>query len=123
MKSSLIVFSCLFVCLLITAVLFLLFGETTVRRLRKNPETKELLGFEYVSGRDIMNVAMALSLPRKLMHKAANSKLKFMFADADKLYGYVSRYDLVLARMFYYLFVVDAVMIFVLIAINLLGIS
>ncbi|MBI3561649.1 MAG: hypothetical protein HY080_08045 [Gammaproteobacteria bacterium] len=88
--------------LVIVGILFVVFGEYTVRRLRKKPELKDILGFEYVNGKDIINVGMALSFPRKLMRKARQSKLSFMFADADILYQHTSRVDRWLARIFTY---------------------
>jgi len=94
----------LFPSLLIVGVLYVLFGEITVRRLRKNPETKEALGFDYVNGRDIVSTAIALSVPRSLNRKARRSKISFMFADADILYQHTSLFDRVLARIFAYLF-------------------
>ncbi len=53
----------------ISAVLFVIFGQVTVRKLRKNPETKYELGIEFTSGWDILNVAQALSLPAVLEKK------------------------------------------------------
>ena len=41
----------------VVMLLYLLFGQITVRKLRKNPETKQSLGIEFVSGWDILNVA------------------------------------------------------------------
>jgi hypothetical protein len=35
-----------------------------------------------------------------------------MFADADTLYQYTTNYDRVMARLFYYFFIFDALMIF-----------
>jgi len=32
---------------LLSAVLYVVFGQVTVRKLRKNPNTKELLGMDY----------------------------------------------------------------------------
>jgi len=89
--------------------LFVVFGEVTVRRLRNNSETKEALGIEFVGGRDIMNVAMALSIPRSLNRRGRRSRASFMFADADLLYQYTNLFDRVLARLFYWTFVVTVV--------------
>jgi len=41
----------------IAGFLFVLFGQITVRKLRKNPATKNELGVEFLSGWDIINVA------------------------------------------------------------------
>ncbi len=48
----------------IGCILFVIFGLVTVRKLRKNPETKHALGIEFASGWDILNVAGALSLSK-----------------------------------------------------------
>ena len=47
----------------IACILYVIFGQVTVQKLRKNPETRDKLGFEFVSGWDIIKVAQALSLP------------------------------------------------------------
>ena len=48
-------------------VLFIIFGQVTVRKFRKNPAMKHELGVEFLSGWDIFNVAQALSMPRSLL--------------------------------------------------------
>jgi len=113
MNSSDVAFTIILLSTLLTGILFVLFGEITVRRLRRNPKTKEALGLEFVSGRDIMNVAMALSVPRRLNRRARHSKIAFMFADADVLYRYTNRFDRILARVFYWTFVATGIWIIV----------
>lgn len=92
--------------IVITGLLFVLFGVITVRRLRKLPELKEALGFEYVSGRDIVNVATALGIPRYLNRKVRKTGWGFMFADADAIYPYTTRLDRALAYLFCWTFFV-----------------
>lgn len=87
-------------CLVIVGVLYVAFGEVTVRRLRKIQEVKDVLGLDLVGGMDIVNVAMALSMPRSFNRKASASRLAFLFADADVLYKHTTRFDRVLARVF-----------------------
>ena len=60
-------------------ILFVIFGQITVRKLRKNPETKHELGIEFVSGWDIFNVAQALSLPAALEKRLKNKKKSSIF--------------------------------------------
>jgi len=48
--------------------LFVLLGQVTVRKLRKNSETKDHLGISLASGWDIINVANAFSEPKKIDH-------------------------------------------------------
>ena len=55
-------------------ILFVIFGQVTVRKLRKNPETRDRLGVSLVSGWDIVNVAGALALPRVITERKAKSK-------------------------------------------------
>ena len=88
----------------ISCILFVIFGLVTVRKLRKNPETKHALGIEFASGLDILNVAQALSLPAALEKRLKN---KAFHANADLLYKHTTVFDRVLARVFYTLFVLS----------------
>ena len=88
----------------ISCILFVIFGQVTVRKLRKNPETKHALGIEFASGLDILNVAQALSLPAALEKRLKN---KEFHANADLLYKHTTVFDRVLARVFYTLFVLS----------------
>ncbi len=84
-------------------ILFVIFGQVTVRKLRKNPETKQALGIEFVSGWDIFNVAQALTLPKSVAQKIRRNSIGFE-ADPDLLYEHTTVFDRVLARVFYTLF-------------------
>jgi hypothetical protein len=86
---------------LIAWILFVIFGQVTVRKLRKNPETKEALGIEFVSGMDIFNVAMALTLPKKEAKSLNKSVFNFLHPDPDLLYKHTTRFDRILARVFF----------------------
>src|SRR5690554_349638 len=74
----------LIIATVITGILFVLFGQITVRKLRKNPKTKDLLGLEYVSGWDIINTAQALAFPGFLSKKLEKSPLSFMYANRSE---------------------------------------
>ncbi len=87
---------------LLSAVLYVVFGQVTVRKLRKNPNTKELLGMEFISGWDIINVAKAFSLPRSWMLKVEKSKFAFMYANSSTLFENTSIFDRVLGCIFYW---------------------
>ncbi len=87
--------------LFITSILFVLFGQKTVRKLRKNPETKDHLGLEFASGWDILNVAKALALPKWFNEKLEGTPLSFLYADSDLLCKYTTKFDRILARVFY----------------------
>jgi hypothetical protein len=85
---------------LIAWILFVIFGQVTVRKLRKNPETKDALGIEFISGWDIFNVAQALALPLKYARWRKKAPLGMLHADADLLHKHATRLDRILARVF-----------------------
>ena len=61
MTTGDVIFAVIFVMGFVACILFVIFGQVTVRKLRKNPETKHELGLEFAGGWDILNVAQALS--------------------------------------------------------------
>jgi predicted SAM-dependent methyltransferase len=89
--------------------LFVAFGQITVRKLRKNPETKYALGLEFSSGWDILNVAEALSATAWMNKRFKSSKVSFLFADAEVLYKHTTRFDRILARIFWFSFVISGI--------------
>ncbi|BBA35304.1 uncharacterized protein sS8_3366 [Methylocaldum marinum] len=84
-----------------SCILLVVFGQVTVRKLRKNPNTKGRLGVEFVSGYDIFNVASALSAPKWFRERASRSTLSFLAADYQTLYENTSLFDRILARVFW----------------------
>jgi hypothetical protein len=103
-----------------SALLYVIFGQITVRRLRKSA-TKDQLGAELVSGWDILNVAMVLALPVGLVRKAARGNLSFLFADADFVLGNTNKLDRILGAVFYWLLVLSSFSILALIFMNEMG--
>lgn len=87
---------------LVAGILYVLFGQITVRKLRKNPATKNALGLELVSGWDIVNAAQALALPRSVSKKLSAGPLQTMEANAEVLHEHTSAFDRLLARTFYW---------------------
>ena len=82
-------------------IIYIIFGQVLVRKLRKNPITKKSLGLEFVSGWDILNVAFSLSYPVWMREVAKKSPLSFLEADYDAIYPYTTRFDRVLAKIIY----------------------
>jgi len=123
MSLELILFGIILATMFIVMVLYVLFGQLTVRKLRKNPETKHELGIEFASGLDILNVAQALTVPRATMQKYKNKQtfLSAFYADADLLYKHTNRFDRILARVLYVLFVLCGSGGIALVVINGLG--
>ncbi len=121
MSSRAIFVSILIAFVFIVMVFFVLFGQVTVRKLRKNPKTKRALGLEFVSGWDILNVAQTLALPKSIAQKIKRRSMGAE-ADPDLLYRYTTVFDRVLARMFYALFVLSGTGGVVLVVLNWLGV-
>ena len=103
-------------------LMFVLFGQITVRKLRKNPETKNELGSELVSGWDILNVAQALALPRGWIKRFENSMLSSFFASSDILYKNTSKFDRLLGRVFWWMYFISGSSLILLVLLKSLGV-
>ncbi|MEJ2674626.1 MAG: hypothetical protein P8011_05455 [Acidihalobacter sp.] len=86
---------------IVTGVLFVIFGEVTVRKLRRNPETKDLLGMEFISGWDIQNVAVTLALPKSFMKRIDKGSTSFLHANSETIYRNTTKIDRFLGRAFF----------------------
>jgi hypothetical protein len=87
--------------MMVGLILFVVFGQKTVRKLRKNPATKNALGIQFISGWDIGNVMMALALPKKITRIIKRSPLAALAADTDLLKKHTTRFDQILAKILY----------------------
>ncbi|WP_028862658.1 hypothetical protein [Psychromonas aquimarina] len=81
-------------------IFYVLFGQVTVRKLRKNKETKDSLGGEFASGLDVLNVAGALTRPKWLDKRIMASPTAHFAADAKVLYKHTNLFDRISARIF-----------------------
>jgi len=106
----------------IAIIFFVIFGQVTVRKLRKNPQTKHELGVEFASGWDILNVAGALAAPRWLNRKLRNTPLGSLYANADLLDENTNAFDRILARIFYVLYVFSGSALILLMLLNAFGV-
>ncbi|CAG19830.1 hypothetical protein [Photobacterium profundum] len=121
MKPTTIIVMVIILSSMVTGILFVVFGQVTVRKLRKNPKTKDVLGGELVSGWDILNVAKALSLPRSWSKKLENSALSFMYANSDLLFEHTTKFDRLLSAMFFLCWLVSGFSSLLLIALDSFG--
>ena len=112
----------LIVASMVSGILYVVFGQITVRKLRNNPKTKGLLGVEYASGWDIINVAQAFSLPRSWTRKIENSKFSFFYANATVLYDNTTKFDQVLGFVFYWVLTITGLSGALLVLLNYLGV-
>jgi len=107
---------------ILSGILYVAFGQITVRKLRKNPKTKDLLGVEYVSGWDIINVAQAFAFPRSWTKKVEKSKFSFIYANATVLYENTTKFDQVLGCIFYWLITLSGLSGALLVLLDSLGV-
>ncbi|WDE01892.1 hypothetical protein SG35_015490 [Thalassomonas actiniarum] len=105
----------------ISMILYIIFGQVTVKRLRKNSETKNILGVEYASGWDIINVAQALSIPRSWRRKLETSSLSSLYANSEILYKHTTKIDRVLAAIFYWLLTLSGTIMILLVIFDALS--
>lgn len=111
-----------FIFMLIACVLYVVFGQITVRKLRKNPKTKNDLGLEFASGWDIINVAQALAFPEKWSKKLENSNISFLYANAKLLRENTTRLDKFLGAVFYWTMISSGLSGVLLVLLNTMGI-
>lgn len=93
----------------LVGLLFVIFGQITVRKLRKRNCNKNNLGVELASGWDILNAAGALSTPSWLRKKFESSRLSGFSANYEFLYENTNKFDRVLARVFWSFYLVTGV--------------
>ncbi|WP_281557313.1 hypothetical protein [Thalassomonas sp. RHCl1] len=105
----------------ISMIFYIIFGQVTVKRLRKNHETKNILGIEYASGWDIINVAQALSIPRSWRRKLETSPLSALYANSEILYKHTTKVDRVLAATFYWLLTLSGTIMILLVIFDALS--
>ncbi len=108
MSLSAAILGILILAVLFVMTFFVMFGQITVRKLRKNPETKQELGIELISGWDIINVAQSLAIPKKIIRKFRTTKLAFLYANADILHKHTNKFDRLLAACFYWSLIATA---------------
>lgn len=107
---------------LIVMMLFLFFSQFTVRKLKKNPQTRDELGFEYISGWNIINAAQALAMPNALVKKFNKTPLASLFADSELLNRNTNKFDKILAIIFYWLFIFSGIFAATLVLLNSIGV-
>ena len=84
---------------ILAGIFFVIFGEVTVRKLRKNAETKDWLGMEFVSGGNIVSVAQILAWPRFLTRRSGTFGL---MPNAELMFSHTTKLDRFLGRVFYW---------------------
>ena len=107
----------------VAMIFFVVFGQVTVRKLRKNPKTKAELGIEFASGWDILNVAGALARPGWLSRKLKNTPLGYyLYANSEVLFDNTNTFDRMLATIFYISYVFSGTSLILLVILNAIGV-
>ncbi|WP_160154709.1 hypothetical protein [Microbulbifer sp. ALW1] len=122
MISELDFFMIAFVDMLFACVLFVAFGQLTVRKLRKKPETRDHLGIEFASGWDILNVAQALAIPRSWSKRMERSPLASLNARSDIVHQYTNKFDKVLGCIFFWSFASSGTLLILLVILSKSGV-
>lgn len=104
MKTITLLVGIMILLVLVSMFMYLIFSQVTMRKLRKNPETKDALGVEFVSGWDSFNVAQALALPQFIINKLKQSPISSLYANTDILNLHTSKIDKTFAYTFYWFF-------------------
>lgn len=86
---------------MISGILFVVFGQVSVRKLRANPQTRKLLGFEFISGLDILGVSLLMSRPRIPDREYERVASKNPYSPSTELLHHMSRFDRLLAQVHY----------------------
>lgn len=80
-----------------------------------------MLGFEFISGWGILNVAGFLSTPKWLRDKCVASRLSSLAANYQVLYESANTFDRILARFFWFFYGVSVFLMLLFIGLNALG--
>ncbi len=97
---------------LLQGILLVILGQVTVRKLRKNPATRNYLGMELFPGWDILNVSIALSRPRRWARLIENGPLGALYANSHVIRPHMTRLDRVLARIHFWSFLLMGVLLY-----------
>ncbi len=78
--------------------LFLIINIKTVRRLRKNPITKDEMGFHLFWGWYALNLSVALFASKKWMIKRRSHSDGYLFANPDLMRQYTTLFEKAMCR-------------------------
>ena len=92
-------------------IAFLLFSLITVRRLRRNPCTRNELGLDFMPGQEVLSVAQALTLPKRFSRLLRRGELAALFADPDLLVLHTRPVDRWLGRVCFVLMFVNGLLV------------
>ncbi len=96
---GLIVYSVIFSSMIVSWILFFIINIKTVRRLRKNPITKNELGFHLFWGWYALNISETLLFSKEWTIRRRNSSNGYMFANYDLVHQYTTPFEKVICKL------------------------
>lgn len=91
----------------LSCVFGMVFAWVTMRKLRKNPLVKDYLGVEFIGGHDAFKVGQSLTFPKFTAKRTQTSEGREFNIDPKLLYKHTTKFDRILARVFYMLTLVS----------------
>ncbi len=113
----------LVISLIMTCILFIVINLKTVRRLKKNPITKDAMGFHLIWGWYAPNISLALFVSKKQMTKRKECSHGFMFADPDLMRQYTTPFEKVICKLFVILGLLSVVNLFIIGILDQMGLD
>jgi len=89
----------IFSSLIIAWILFCIINIKTVRRLRKNPITKDELGFHLWWGWYALNIAEAIFFSKEWMAKRKKRSHGYLFANKDLVEQYTTPFEKIICKL------------------------
>jgi len=80
-------------------ILFFIINIKTVRRLRKNPVTRDELGFHLFWGWYALNISLALFVSEKKMIKRKNHSDGYLFANQKLVQQYTTPFEKIICKL------------------------
>ncbi len=81
-------------------ILFFFINIKIVRRLKKNPITKDAMGFHLIWGWYALNISEALFFSREWVTKRRGCSHGFMFADYELIHQYTTPFEKLICKTF-----------------------
>ncbi len=89
----------IFISMMVIVILFFIINIKTVRRLRKNPITRDELGFHLWWGWYALNVAEAVFFSKEWMAKRKKRSHGYMFANKDLVEQYTTPFEKIICKL------------------------
>ncbi len=107
--------------LILTVIFFIIVNLKIVRKLKKNPTTKNELGLSLVWGWGALTVSQALFFSKKRMTEMRSRSHGYMFANYELVHQHTSKLDKILAGIFTFFYLLSAISLLISIVLDQVG--